>query len=77
MAKSDLVKEAMKIIKDFSKWDRMFYNWARNLPDAPEEISEEIPDNNDGRSSCWWCEEPTIQKKGFTSIYDYCENCKK
>ena len=61
--------------------DRMFEyftdEWVRNLPDAPEEVSQVVPRNNDGRSSCWWCEEPTTRKQCFTSVYDFCESCKK
>lgn len=47
------------------------------LFDAEEEVSQDVPRNNDGRSSCWWCEEPTVRKKGFTSLYDFCEDCRK
>lgn len=61
--------------------DRMFRHfadhWIHNLPDAPEEMSRAVPKNNDGRSSCWWCKEPTVRKKGFTDLYDFCESCQR
>lgn len=35
------------------------------------------PKNNDGRSRCYWCGEPTKTVFGFTSTYSICENCGK
>ena len=35
------------------------------------------PKNNDGRITCYWCDEPTKQIQGFMNSYDVCEGCGK
>lgn len=38
---------------------------------------EREPKNNDGRTRCYWCGEPTKTVMGFIFTYSICENCGK
>lgn len=40
-------------------------------------VNSDEPKNNDGRITCYWCDEPTKQVQGFMNIYDVCEECGK
>lgn len=40
-------------------------------------IQPKEPENNNGRSTCYWCGEPTKKINGFIKTYDYCMECKK
>jgi len=35
------------------------------------------PENNNGRSKCWWCGKPTKQIRGLRKQYNVCSECEK
>lgn len=35
------------------------------------------PENNDGRSTCFWCNKPTKQVPGISNFYNVCPKCGK
>lgn len=42
-----------------------------------EDCVDKEPNNNDGRSVCYWCGCHTVKKEGLFEIYDICEACKR
>jgi hypothetical protein len=48
-----------------------------NFKEGDSESIFEEPQDNIGRSTCYWCSEPTVKKPLLSTFYDYCEKCKK
>lgn len=50
---------------------------TRQLLDKGTVRFGKFPENNDGRSTCYWCNGPTEKLQGFTESYDFCRKCKR
>lgn len=46
----------------------------RNLVEIKDQM---VPQNNDGRNTCFWCGKMTQRIYGFTNWYDFCKECGK
>ena len=64
------------------KWDKGYWQWQGAKDGAYAEArfelledTDEEPEDNDGRSTCYWCTGPTERRAGFSSMYDVCPEC--
>lgn len=50
--------------------------WVTVIRKKHSDHNNIVPNNNQGRSTCYWCNEPTITT-GFTLDMNVCTKCKK
>jgi hypothetical protein len=58
------------------KWTRTYWSLKEIHPYGQDE-QKLAPTNNQGLSTCFWCNNPTKKIDSGFSFYDYCPKCKK